>query len=66
MAYPLVWTAYDDSHVVMDPFFADNPRRLFERGQFNSVPTMIGITKDEGLIQSTQFLKHPELFHNFM
>ena len=46
---PLVWLPYDDHDSVKDPFFALHPRKIFETGQFNKVPTMIGFTKDEGI-----------------
>ena len=47
--FPLVWLPYDDHDRVKDPFFALHPRKIFETGQFNKVPTMIGLTEDEGI-----------------
>lgn len=65
MAYPIVWGAYDDHALVTDPFFADHPRKIFEKGLFNQVPTMIGVTKDEGIINSGPLLANPDLFNYF-
>ena len=43
-----------------------DPRKLFENGQFNAVPTMIGMTKDEGLLRSHAFYENADLFNYFL
>jgi len=63
--FPLIWLPYDDSASVKNPFFSLHPRKLFENGQFNAVPTMIGMTKDEGLLRSHAFYENTDLFNYF-
>ena len=63
--FPLIWLPYDDSGSVKNPFFSQHPRKVFETGQFNVVPTMIGITKDEGLLRSHAFYENSDLFNYF-
>ena len=46
-------------------FTNSNPRTIFENGQFNVVPTMIGMTKDEGLLRSHAFYENTDLFNYF-
>ena len=41
--------------IVDGDFIPDIPTRLMERGEYNHVDLMIGMTKDEGLLQSVQF-----------
>ena len=35
-----------------------------KEGLFNTVPTMIGTTKDEGLLSSAQYHAYPDLYHS--
>ena len=63
--FPLVWIPYDDHGLVSDPFFSQHPRKIFEKGQFNAVPTMIGMTRDEGLLRSHAFYQNKDLFEYF-
>ena len=37
---------------------------LLKEGIFNTVPTMIGTTKDEGLLSSAQYHANPNLYHS--
>ena len=39
--------------------------KVIEEGNFNVVPTMIGLTKDEGILGSAWFLKNPDKFKEF-
>ena len=36
---------------------------LLKEGIFNTVPTMIGTTKDEGLLSSAQYHANQDLYH---
>lgn len=65
MPFPLIWMPYDDSRTLQDSFFKDHPRKIFEKGQFNKVPVMIGNAKDEGYLQAGFFHKDPSLFQKF-
>ena len=38
---------------------------MFESGDFNAVPTMIGLTKDEGIYASNYFFKNQDKFRQF-
>lgn len=64
-AFPNVWGAYDDHDLVSDPFFADSPRKIFEKGLFIQVPTIVGATRDEGILNSGPLLANPELLSYF-
>ena len=55
LASPITWNVVDDHEYVKDPFFDDNPRAVMENKQFNSVPTMIGVNKQEGLLFTSIF-----------
>ena len=63
--YPIVWLPYDDRASVENPFFTKHPRKIFEDGDFNIVPTMIGLTKDDGIMQSITMYKNPDKFREF-
>ena len=41
--------------IVDGDFIPDIPTRLMERGEYNHVDLILGMTKDEGLLQSVQF-----------
>merc|ERR1711970_789865 len=43
-------------------FLPDIPTKLMERGEYNHVDLMLGMTTEEGLIQTVQFILHPELY----
>ena len=62
---PLVWIPYDDSQKVKDSFFQENPVSTLKKKSYNAVPTMIGLTKDEGLLQAGHFINDAEVFKNF-
>ena len=61
----MIWVPYDDHEWCKDSFFAKDPRKIFEDGTFNVVPTMIGLTKDEGILSSSGFYNNPERFREF-
>jgi len=48
--------------VVEGDFLPDIPTKLMERGEYNHVDVMIGMTKDEGLLQTVQFELNPDLY----
>ena len=48
--------------VVDGDFLPDIPTKLMERGEYNHVDVMIGVTKDEGLLQMAQFILNPDLY----
>jgi len=48
--------------VVDGDFLPDIPTKLMERGEYNHVDLMLGMTKDEGLLQSVQFVINPALY----
>ena len=64
-SFPLVWGPYDDHDWYKDSFFNEDPKEVFEDGKFNVVPTMIGLTKDEGILGSAWFYNSPERFREF-
>ena len=65
MAFPVVWTASEDFNFTKDPFFKKSPKDIFRNGEFNVVPTMIGVVKDEGILQSAALDLDPNLFNYF-
>ena len=65
MAFPAVWMPYDDHEWFKDSFFNQHPKKVFEEGKFNKVPTMIGMTKDEGILGSAWFYNNLEKFRDF-
>jgi len=48
--------------VVEGDFLPDIPTKLMERGEYNHVDLMLGMTKDEGLLQTVQFILNPDLY----
>ena len=56
-----------DNKLGRDPFFHRDPGQLSLKGEFISegIPIMVGVTKDEGLLVTTEFLKQPETFDHF-
>ena len=64
-AFPIIWMPYDDHDLLKNSFFTKHPRKVFEDGEFTAVPTMIGVTKDEGLLQSAWFYNNPDKIRNF-
>ena len=56
---------YDDNDWLQDSFFTKHPRDIFEDGEFTAVPTMIGTTKDEGLLQAAWFYNNPDKINKF-
>ena len=48
--------------IIDGDFLPDIPTKLMERGEYNHVDVMIGMTKDEGLLQSVQFEINPDLY----
>ena len=65
MAYPVVWSPYDDHETVQDPFFAQHPVEILKSGEYNKVPIMIGTAKDEGVLHTATLLQDPEMFQYF-
>jgi hypothetical protein len=65
MAFPCIWAPTHDHEFNKDPFFADKPRKVLEEGGFNEVPIMIGLTKNEGLINTAFMLSRPHLHDYF-
>jgi hypothetical protein len=64
MAFPCIWAPTHDHEFNMDPFFVDKPRKVLKQGGFNQVPIMIGITKNDGLLNTAFMLTKPQL-HNY-
>ena len=64
-AFPVIWAPSDDFEYSKDPFFAQNPRKIFENGDFMKVPVMLGATRDEGLLHTASFLSNLVLFEDF-
>ena len=48
--------------IIDGDFLPDIPTKMMERGEYNHVDVMIGMTKDEGLLQSVQFEINPDLY----
>lgn len=48
--------------VVDGDFIPDIPTKLMERGEYNHVDLMLGMTTEEGLLQAVQFLLNPDLY----
>ena len=61
----MIWAPYDDHDWIKDSFFKQDAVKVIEEGNFNVVPTMIGLTKDEGILGSAWFLKNPNKFKEF-
>ena len=52
---PKIWYVVDDHKYLKDPFFDDHPKDIISEEKFTSVPTMIGVNKNEGLLFSSIF-----------
>ena len=52
---PKIWYVVDDHKYLKDPFFDDHPKNIISEEKFTSVPTMIGVNKNEGLLFSSIF-----------
>ena len=48
-----------------DSFFIQDAVKVIEDGNFNVVPTMIGLTKDEGILGSAWFYNNLDKFREF-
>jgi len=48
--------------IVDGDFIPDTPTKLLERGEYNHVDVIIGVTKDEGLLQMVNFVLDPNLY----
>ncbi|XP_023332473.1 acetylcholinesterase 1 isoform X2 [Eurytemora carolleeae] len=48
--------------IIDGKFLPANPVNLMERGEYNHVDLMVGVTKDEGLLQMYQLELNPELY----
>ena len=48
--------------VIDGDFFPDIPTELVDRGEYNHVDLMLGMTKDEGLLQTVNFEINPDLY----
>ena len=48
--------------IVDGDFIPDTPTKLLERGEYNHVDVIIGVTKDEGLLQMVNFVLDPSLY----
>ena len=59
LVFPIIWTPSDDSKTT-DPFFAKHPKKVYESGDFVQVPTMLGSTKDEGLLITSMLRRNPQ------
>ena len=60
LASPIPWNVVDDHKYSNDPFFHDHPRKIMANKEFNVVPTMIGVVKEEGLLFSAIFKSYEE------
>ncbi|KAL3282172.1 hypothetical protein HHI36_005366 [Cryptolaemus montrouzieri] len=45
-----------------EAFLTDTPANLLNSGNFNDVPLLTGLTKDEGILLAARFVNKPELF----
>ena len=48
--------------IVEGDFLPDIPTKLMERGEYNHVDLMLGMTSQEGLLQTVQFILSPDLY----
>ena len=48
--------------IIDGDFFPDIPTELVDRGEYNHVDLMLGMTKDEGLLQTIQFEINHDLY----
>jgi len=48
--------------VIDGKFLPDHPVEMMKRGEYNHVDLMVGLNKDEGLLQAYQLELHPELY----
>jgi acetylcholinesterase len=52
--------------VIDGTFLPDHPVKMMERGEYNHVDLMVGLNKDEGLLQTFSLISHPELYPALM
>ena len=62
---PNIWNIVDDHKYLKDPFFDDNPKNIMSEEKFTSVPTMIGVNKNEGLLFTSIFHSNKNNFKNY-
>ena len=48
--------------IVEGDFLPDIPTKLMETGEYNHVDLMLGMTSEEGLLQTAQFILNPDLY----
>lgn len=65
MPYPASWVYTDDSEFSSNPFFGQDPIKTMQEDGAAKVPIIIGFTKEDGLLPSATFKKHPQLFDYF-
>ena len=58
----MIWAPTDDHEYAKESFFAKHPREIFNSGEFNIVPTMVGATKDEGLLYTANHFVDPNKY----
>ena len=63
LTFPGPWVPVVDNYVDK-PFIAEAPEDILETGKENKVPTMIGFTKEDGLLFTSRFIKDKD-FKNF-
>ena len=56
-AHPMPWVPVNDSYA-KDPFLPETFENAVSSGNFNKVPVVMGVCKDEGLILSAPFYKN--------
>ena len=66
MPYPTPWTGSPDFDFTSKPFFENDPKKLMEAGAIpKDIPIMIGVTANEGLLQSATLFHNKERFEHF-
>ena len=66
MSYPTSWSGSLDLEFTTKPFFEDDPKKLMEAGDVpKDIPIMIGVTTNEGMLQSSTLFHNKERFENF-
>ena len=62
---PKIWHVVDDHKYLKDQFFDDHPKNIISEEKFTSVPTMIGVNKNEGLLFTSIFHSKENNFKNY-
>ena len=65
MPFPTVWKPSDDSGIIKEPFFGEDPHKMMKRGVYNSevnskVKVMTGFLKEEGILTTGSLIQEPK------